>query len=67
MLGTDLNNTILTIEDIDVCGENGEYHTLVYDGPIFKSPLQFELANVINLDNQNRFLSILSREKPLLI
>ena len=21
---------------IDICGENGEYHTLVFDGPIFK-------------------------------
>lgn len=67
ILGTDLSDTILKIKDIDVCGENGEYHTLVYDGPIFKFPLQFELANVINLDNQNRFLSILSREKPLRI
>lgn len=24
---------------IDICGENGEYHTLVVDGPIFKTPL----------------------------
>lgn len=67
LLGTDLNNTILNIKDIDVCGENGEYHTLVYDGPIFKSTLQFELADVIRLDNQNRFLSIISREKPFVI
>lgn len=22
--------------NIDVCGENGEYHTFVYDGPLFK-------------------------------
>jgi len=27
---------------IDPCGENGEYHTLVVDGPVFSSPLQFE-------------------------
>ena len=25
---------------IDVCGENGEYHTLVTDGPIFKQRLR---------------------------
>jgi len=25
--------------DVDPCGENGEFHTLVYDGPIFKRPL----------------------------
>ncbi len=24
---------------IDVCGENGEYHTLVVDGPIFEFPI----------------------------
>jgi uncharacterized protein (TIGR00290 family) len=26
---------------ISPCGENGEYHTLVADGPLFKSPVQF--------------------------
>lgn len=26
---------------IDLCGENGEYHTFVYDGPIFRSPIEF--------------------------
>lgn len=25
---------------IDPCGENGEYHTLVYDGPNFTSPIK---------------------------
>lgn len=24
---------------IDICGEHGEYHTFVYDGPIFKFPV----------------------------
>jgi len=27
---------------IDPCGENGEYHTLVVDGPLFKKPLPIE-------------------------
>jgi diphthamide synthase (EF-2-diphthine--ammonia ligase) len=26
----------------DPCGENGEYHTLVYDGPIFKKPVDIK-------------------------
>lgn len=26
-------------EGVDVCGENGEYHTFVYDGPIFRRPV----------------------------
>lgn len=29
---------------IDVCGENGEYHTLVLDGPLFKVPIQYKLG-----------------------
>lgn len=26
----------------DACGENGEYHTFVIDGPLFKKPIDFE-------------------------
>ncbi len=25
---------------LDICGENGEYHTLVFDGPIFKKSIE---------------------------
>ena len=28
-------------EGVDPCGENGEFHTFVYDGPIFKEPIPF--------------------------
>jgi len=28
--------------NVDPCGENGEYHTVVFDGPIFKQPLLLE-------------------------
>ncbi|MBE6063034.1 MAG: diphthine--ammonia ligase [Clostridium butyricum] len=27
----------------DPCGENGEYHTLVYDGPIFSKKIEFNV------------------------
>lgn len=27
--------------NVDVCGENGEFHTFVFDGPIFKRPVSF--------------------------
>lgn len=27
-------------EGIDPCGENGEFHTFVYDGPIFRKPIE---------------------------
>jgi len=25
--------------EVDSCGENGEFHTFVYDGPVFKKPI----------------------------
>jgi diphthamide synthase (EF-2-diphthine--ammonia ligase) len=25
---------------VDACGENGEFHTFVYDGPLFATPLR---------------------------
>lgn len=31
-------------EGIDVCGENGEYHTFCFDGAIFKYPIAYELG-----------------------
>jgi uncharacterized protein (TIGR00290 family) len=28
---------------VDVCGERGEYHSFVYDGPIFRRPVDFKI------------------------
>ena len=28
--------------DVDPCGENGEFHTFVFDGPLFKRPIAFK-------------------------
>lgn len=33
-------------ETIDKCGENGEFHTFVYDGPLFKTALNVDVAEV---------------------
>jgi uncharacterized protein (TIGR00290 family) len=30
---------------VDACGENGEFHTFVYDGPGFSTPVRYVLAN----------------------
>jgi uncharacterized protein (TIGR00290 family) len=32
---------------VDPCGENGEYHSFVFDGPIFKRPIAFETGEVV--------------------
>jgi uncharacterized protein (TIGR00290 family) len=38
-------------EGADICGENGEYHTFVYNGPVFKEPVKYKLGDVIRHDN----------------
>lgn len=41
-------NFIKEIENkCDVCGENGEFHTFVYDGPIFKKPVNFKKGEIV--------------------
>ncbi|HOL16656.1 MAG TPA: diphthine--ammonia ligase [Bacillota bacterium] len=32
----------------DACGENGEYHTFVYDGPTFSYPLPIEIGAALD-------------------
>ncbi|HZV86892.1 MAG TPA: hypothetical protein VFF95_05050 [Candidatus Binatus sp.] len=34
----------------DPCGENGEFHTFVFDGPIFQSPIPVRAGEVVNRD-----------------
>lgn len=41
----------------DVCGENGEYHTFVFDGPLFNNRIEFETGNNI-LTETHGFLDI---------
>ncbi len=35
---------------VDHCGENGEFHTFVYDGPGFRSPIEIETGEVVERD-----------------
>ncbi|MEY8761131.1 diphthine--ammonia ligase [Chryseobacterium tongliaoense] len=34
-------------ENVDPCGENGEFHTFTFDGPIFKQPVHFEIGEIV--------------------
>ncbi|KPH12249.1 diphthine--ammonia ligase [Chryseobacterium sp. ERMR1:04] len=34
-------------ENVDPCGENGEFHTFTFDGPIFKQPVSFEIGETV--------------------
>jgi uncharacterized protein (TIGR00290 family) len=35
---------LMKMRGVDLCGENGEYHSFVYDGPIFKKPVEFRVG-----------------------
>jgi diphthamide synthase (EF-2-diphthine--ammonia ligase) len=35
---------------VDPCGERGEFHTCVYDGPMFTAPLHLEAGEVVERD-----------------
>jgi len=35
----------------DICGENGEYHTFVYGGPLFKKEIEFAFGEKHSQDN----------------
>lgn len=34
-------------KNVDVCGENGEFHTFTFDGPIFAKPILFEVGDIV--------------------
>ncbi|TGD59571.1 Dph6-related ATP pyrophosphatase [Flavobacterium humi] len=34
-------------DDVDVCGENGEFHTFTFDGPVFSKPITFEVGEIV--------------------
>ena len=60
-LGREINEEFLKDiskeKNVDVCGENGEYHSLVYDGPCFKEPLSYKIHGV-HQEKENVFLDI---------
>ena len=35
---------------VDACGENGEFHTFVYDGPAFSAPVALRRTQVLQYD-----------------
>lgn len=45
-------------EGVDICGENGEYHSFVYDGPLFKEKVEYSFDEVETKDNYSRIYFI---------
>jgi diphthamide synthase (EF-2-diphthine--ammonia ligase) len=34
-------------DNVDVCGENGEFHSFVFDGPVFKHPVPYTKGEIV--------------------
>ncbi|MFA5089376.1 MAG: diphthine--ammonia ligase [Candidatus Omnitrophota bacterium] len=40
------------LRHVDLCGENGEYHTFVFDGPLFRKPIDFATGRKVLKENR---------------
>jgi diphthamide synthase (EF-2-diphthine--ammonia ligase) len=38
-------------DDVDPCGENGEFHSFVSAGPMFTRPLDVSIGSIVERDN----------------
>jgi diphthamide synthase (EF-2-diphthine--ammonia ligase) len=50
------------LPSVDPCGENGEYHSFVYDGPIFKEKISYTLGEIVLRDNRFCFCDLIPRD-----
>jgi len=50
--GKEYNNELLNTlpETVDPCGENGEFHSFVYDCPGFKEKIDIKVGEIVNRD-----------------
>ncbi|MFX1274044.1 MAG: diphthine--ammonia ligase [Promethearchaeota archaeon] len=45
--------------DVDPCGENGEFHSFVFEGPIFKKSIAFSIGDIVLRDNRFYFCDLI--------
>lgn len=57
-LDADVVTEMGTTEDLDPCGEQGEYHTFVFDGPELKEPIDYSIGETVELDG-HRFIDLI--------
>lgn len=48
----------------DPCGENGEFHTFVWDGPVFNRPVAFRRGEVVLREERFHYCDLLPLEEP---
>jgi uncharacterized protein (TIGR00290 family) len=46
-------------DSVDPCGENGEFHSFVFDGPIFAHPIPFTLGELVLRDDRFCFCDLI--------
>lgn len=44
---------------VDPCGERGEFHTFVYNGPLFKKEVKFKLGEKVLRENRFYFIDLI--------
>ena len=49
--------------EVDPAGENGEYHSFVFDGPIFQRPVPIEIGEVVTRDNRHYIDLVLAADQ----
>lgn len=47
---------------VDPCGENGEFHSFAFDGPIFQRPVAFTPGDIVLRDNRFYFCDLIPNE-----
>ena len=45
--------------NVDPCGENGEFHSFVYDGPVFGKPILHNRGEIVLRDNRFCFCDLI--------
>ena len=50
-------------DNVDPCGENGEFHSFVYGGPIFKRQIPYEKGEIVLRDNRFYYCDLIPIDK----
>jgi uncharacterized protein (TIGR00290 family) len=51
----------------DPCGERGEFHSFVYDGPLFRLPILFQTGRTVIRENRFAYLDLIPRAADSLV
>lgn len=61
LIGKELDEEVVSnlakIQGVDLCGEHGEYHSFVYDSPLYDQPISFQKGE-LHISNNSLNLSL---------